>query len=242
MSDVTTATPQARVSPFDLVARRAYMVLPGLYAWGTTVATPAGAAGASLWVRTSALVALVALLVGPFLIPERARLGRAIGVHGFVGFCLLTWVLLGGALSVQRLDPLRALLGALGWMLFAFGWGSVRELGHVPEEDPHALPGPPLSRRGRLPPLATALFALALLGALAPMLAAWRVARPTHALMAHSVAMLCAILVLSAGARLAVERDTWRAPPPERRFLASMRPLSVLALTLVLGLMVWMLR
>jgi hypothetical protein len=81
-----------------------------------------------------------------------------------------------------------------------------------------------------------------LLGALAPMLAAWRVTRPTHALLAHAAAMLCAILVLSAGARLSVERGKWRAPPPERRLQAATRPLAALALTLALGFTVWMLR
>ena len=135
---------EVRERLFDRLSGSTNMLLPGAYAWLTTVALPAAQRGVSGAARVAAFAALVALLSGPLVALSRQRLGRAIGVLLFVGLCTLSWALLGPAIGIERLEPVRALLGTVGWILFALGWGSVRETGTVPEEDPNALPGPPL--------------------------------------------------------------------------------------------------
>src|SRR5688572_21284843 len=123
-------------------AERANILLPGLYAWLLTVGEPATGAGVGWKARALAFLALVALVLGPLLAPDRPIHGRACGVYGFIGLSTLAWWQLGPVVSAEELDPLRAALGALGWMLYAFGWGKTRGRGLVPEDDPHVVPGP----------------------------------------------------------------------------------------------------
>ena len=118
------------------LAERANILLPGLYAWLLTVAEPATGAGVGLLARMLAFLALIALVTGPFLAPDRPVLGRVFGIYGFVGLSVLAWSQLGSAVSAEQLDPLRAALGAFGWVLYAFGWGKTRGRGRVPEDDP----------------------------------------------------------------------------------------------------------
>lgn len=212
------------------------MLLPGLYAWVSTVAAPVAARGASPWARVTALAALIALVTGPLLALERPRLGRAIGVHVFVALSLATWLLADALVAVQQLEPVRASLGAVSWALFAFGWGTARTVGDVPEEDPHALPGPPLVPRNQLPKGTLVVFAVSLLGALFPLLSAWRVLRPGHALLAQAVAVACAIALVTAGARIALARAGWQpVTPPRARLAAASRPLALVTLLLAAG-------
>lgn len=219
---------------------RANILLPGLYAWVATVMTPASFRGTSTLARVFAMLALVALVAGPLVALDRERLGRAIGVLGFVALCVVTWVLLGSQISVQRLDPLRAALGGVGWALFAFGWGALRHRDHVPEEDPHALAGAPLPARGRLPLGGAVIFGVGMLSALVPLLLAWRIDRTAHALFGHAVALLAAIAVVNAAAKIAVDRGRSRPLKPARlRVNAAVRPLAVLGMLLAAGL-VWL--
>jgi hypothetical protein len=219
------------------------MLLPGLYAWVATVAALASQRGTPMLSRLTALTALVALVAGPLVALDRPRLGRVLGVHTFVALCIATWALLGPGVSVTRLDPTRAFLGALGWGLFAFGWGTLRNVGSVPEEDPHAILGPPLPQRGRLPRGAAALLAVSVVSAVVVLLLAWTIDRPSHALFGHAAAVLAAIALVSAGARIAVSRSEPRVPTsPRQRLDAAARPLAAVALALSLGLLWLILR
>lgn len=213
-------------------------LLPGLYAWLTTVGSPATARGASLAARAAAFLALACLVAGPVVALERPRLGRALGVLAFVGFSLVTWLLLGPLIGVQRLEPLRAGLGMAGWALFALGWGSMRRADAVPEDHPHAVAGESLSARGALPRGAVAVVLLGTLAAAAPIYYAWTVTRAQHALLAHAVALACALGLVDAGSVIAVERGKWRPVlPPRRRLGAAARPLAVLTFLLFIGLL-----
>jgi hypothetical protein len=166
-------------------------------------------------------------------------MGRAVGVLGFVALSMLTWLLLGPQVGIDRLGPFQAALGGLGWVAFAFGWGSLRELGSVPEEHPNVLSGSPLLARGRLPAHALVVVVTSVLGALTCLALAWRVDRAEHAMLAHGCAIGCAIALLAAGARLAVSRSDDTAPrSPTRRLSAASRPLAGLVLLLAAGL-VW---
>jgi hypothetical protein len=219
-------------------AQQGNILLPGLYAWLTTVAYPATQRGASGFAKVTAFAALLALVSGPIVALERPRIGRAIGLLSFVGLSLATWLALGSLLGIQRLEPMRASLGSVGWALFAFGWGDVRRAGSVPEDDPNFLPGPRLPARDKAPPLAMAVFLLGVLGAMVPLFLAWRELRPRHALLAHAAALLWAVALVTAAARIAVGRSALeRVEPARLRVSAAVRPLVLLTLALGLGLL-----
>lgn len=223
-------------------AVRANLLVSGAYAWLTTVAAPTlgrGGIGAHL----SAAAALLSLAGGLLLAPRMPRVGRLVTMAGFVGCSTLTWALLGDALDVERLEPVRAASGALGWMLFALGWGAVRNVRSVPENDPRVIAGTPLSPRQSLPLMTHLVFGVALLGGLLPWLLAWRVTRPEHALFAHAVGLLCALGMVAVGAQVSVGRTRERVlPRPAARLSAASGAFAALVVVSVLGIVVWLVR
>jgi hypothetical protein len=221
---------------------RVNLFVSGLYAWLATVGAPTIGRG-DLGAHLSAAGALILLVGGLLVAPRFPRVGRAVTMGGFVGLSVLTWVLLGDLLEVNQLEPVRAASGALGWVLFAFGWGAVRNVHSVPENDPRVIAGQPLAPRRALPPTTYVVFGLALLGALAPWLLAWRVTRPEHALFAHATALLCAIAMVSVGAQVSVQRGRrWLPPRPSDRFNAASTALAAMVLVAVLGVAAWWVR
>jgi hypothetical protein len=124
----------------------------------------------------------------------------------------------------------------VGWALFALGWGTVRSVGSVPEEDPHAIVGAPLPPRARLPRAALIVFSVGLVGSLVPLMLAWRVIRPGHALLAQAAAISCAVAVVTSAAKIALAQGSWqRQTPPRSRLIAASRPLALLTVMLALG-------
>ena len=224
----------------DLVVRT-NMLLPGMYAWVSTVATPAFRREVGWGPRSLALLSLCFLLAGPLVALARPGLGRALGIYGYVATAVATWLWVSPQIAVDQVEPIRAALGAAGWALFAVGWGAVRSIGQVPEEDPHAIKGPPLPARGHLPPIAYLVLGVGLLGALAPPFLAWRVTRPEHALLGHAVAVLCSLALLGASAKIAVERAKWApVPTASARINSAAGALMLLGVVLAMGF-VWLL-
>jgi hypothetical protein len=216
--------------------RRANVLLPGVYAWAATVLYPALLHGVGGPARFVAFFAPVPLLVGLSLAHARPALARALALNAFVGSCLLTWILLGDLLAVDRLDPIRAALGGFGWVLFAFAWGASREPKRVPEDDPRALHGDALTPRGTLAPGASGVLTVALVGAALPLVLAWRVTRPPHALLAHAVAVAAAVALVSSGAEVATQRGKWAPIEPSSRRLASASvSLAALGVLIIVG-------
>ena len=223
----------------QLLAAPANILVPGLYAWATTVAAPAFSDRGSLASRLAAGAAAGALLVGPLLVQHHPRAGRAVGILVFGALCVASWALGGRALGVTEVDPIRAALGALGWALFAFGWGAVRLPMPVSDQDVESsADGRPLLPRGALPPAARLIFAVSLIGGVAPMLVAWRVARPEQGLLGHAVATLCAIAMVTAGAHIALERPARRVfLGPRNRVVRAARPLVLVMLLVAVGVL-----
>ena len=126
-------------------------------------------------------------------------------------------------------------------MVFALGWGSVRQPGVVPEEHPRFLRGvEPLKPRRALPRATLVVFALAVVCALAPWLAAWTVARREHALLAHALGLGAAMWILVSGSNVAVSLGALRSfPKPRARFKAAVAPLVWAGLVLAVGLIYW---
>ncbi|HLV64501.1 MAG TPA: hypothetical protein VKY73_01755 [Polyangiaceae bacterium] len=221
-------------------AFRGSRLFPGVYAWATTVASPAFARDASVLTRLAAVAALLGLFAGVYWLGRVPRLGRVLGIHGFIGLAMATWVSARHDGIQLAPEPLVAAFGALGWMIYAFGWGELRGPLTVPEDDPRVIPGAPLASRGALGRRATLAFSLGLVGALSFVVLAFRVARPTHAILAHAVALAAGLWVLGAATRVALER----APRPRGsnadRVAAASGTLSALLIVLGLG-MLWLL-
>jgi len=183
------------------LAERTRVLLPGAYAWLLTVGLPVAARGVRPAPRLVALAGLLALVSSLFLVERRPNLGRALGIVVFVGCAVLTWALLGADSSPVHLDRIRTALGTLGWVLYAFGWGrvgiSVRPAAEI-------APGATLVPRSRPHPLGLPIVGFAVLSTLVFEALAFRVDRAEHAVLAHATAAACALLVLSAGSRLAL--------------------------------------
>jgi hypothetical protein len=215
---------------------RANKLLPGLYAWTATVAAPAAAAEAGSAARVTSVLALLSLVLGPWL-SERPALGRALGIHAFVGFSLACWALSLQAGVELAPEPLRAALGALGWMVYAFGWGELGRPLRVPENDPAVLGGPALSPRADLPRRASAVFALGVAGALALLGLAWRVSSVPETVMAHAVAISAGLWLLSSTTQVALTEAPRPKGSTHERLTRVSGTLSLLSIALGLGLL-----
>jgi hypothetical protein len=198
----------ASAAPSDVLplAERTRVLLPGLYAWLLTVGLPVLARGVRSGPRLAAAGALLALVLSLLVVGRRLALARLLGIYGFVFASALTWALLGSDLSPVHLDRIRTALGMLGWVLYAFGWGRV----HAPPADRHAhvASGALLVPRSRLHPRATTIVAFAVVAALVLEGLAFRVDRAEHSVLAHAVAVACALLVLGTASRVALAQGT----------------------------------
>ncbi len=236
--ELQTPSPSRSDLPRALRALRGRLstVLPGVYAWLTTVALPSVQHEARAGARLSAFFALLALLAAPLFIDERPRLGRALGIYSFVGCSLLTWALLGAGFVQSQGDPLLSALGAIAFTLYALGWGSLRRRDAVPEDAPNVIPGPPLRPRSRPQGSPPMVFGLISAAALVPICLAFRVVDPARALFGHAAATVGAIVSITVGARVAVsigQRE--RLPPVAERLNAAAVPLALMALVFGLG-------
>jgi hypothetical protein len=211
-------------------------VVPGLYAWLATVALPALERGASSWARLPAVVALGVLLASSAIGASRPRLARWLGVQGFAVCCLVAWSLLSRELASDSFDPVRGAFGALGFLLHALAWGAP----HTPEatEPARVVPGAHLVARARPSALAPpALGVAVLLALLAPALA-FGARNPSAALLAHAVALGCAVLSISAAGAIVLrfgrplDFPAWRI-----RGTRAIWSLSLLSLALGAGLL-----
>jgi hypothetical protein len=212
------------------------LLISGTYAWLLTVVSLAWGARHG-WALGAAFGAIAHLWVGVFLSRRRAVLGRSIAMVGFLGLSACTWVLLGLHLHVANLEPIRAALGALGWLVFALSWGAVRQAGSKPEDDPRFVRGAELLIPRRALPRATLFtFALTVVCAFAPWLAAWAVVRREHALLAHALGLGAAMWILAGGSQIAVSlgvQRTW--PSPRNRVSAALSPLAWACALLAIG-------
>jgi hypothetical protein len=93
--------------------------IPGVYAWAVTVAPVAWSRGAPWLAKGAAIAGLVALSVAVLVERRSATWSRVVSVWGLVSTSGCVWALAPGASSPPRLDPIRAVLGMLGWALFA---------------------------------------------------------------------------------------------------------------------------
>lgn len=235
-SDAADAAPRFAWATALVSGQYANVLLPGLYAWLTTVAYPATNAPHRGAASIASIAALVSLVLGPVFRATEPGRARLVGVILYLACCAVTWLLTGPALAMERVEPVRAALGGVAWALFAFGWGAVRKPGDVPENNPRAVVDEVLTARRSLPTGAYVVFAVAIAASLVPIFLAWRVLRTEHALFAHAAAIACAIALVTAGARIAVGRGQWRPRgTPAQRLNRAALPLTIVALLAFIG-------
>lgn len=214
-------------------------VVPGLYSWLATVLLPVTQRGASVGARLFAGIALGALIGAYVLFSKHGRLARGLGVYVFILSCFMTWALLGGQLRSDQLDPVRGALGAVGFLLHALAWGAQPK---TPEEPPpdNLVPGSPLQPRHHPARSAPVAFGIGIVLALSPMAVAFGVERPAASLLAHTLALGCALLLVAASIDVALRMGKSQQFPAWRaRSARAVWPLGALTFALGVGL-IWL--
>jgi hypothetical protein len=208
--------------------------VPGLYAWGVTVAPVAWSRGASVVSKIAAVAALTALAVGVATERRWGLRARIPALWAFVLCCALAWSAAPGALAPLRIDAPRGAAGMLGWALFALASAAPalqarRADGHVLLDEPELAPRRGL-RRGDALYLAGSAVAAILL-----QLSGWRVTSPERALLVRLVALAAGLALIGAAVDVALARHAPRVTRSSqrrlRRGLATFVVLAVLGLT-----------
>jgi hypothetical protein len=184
----------------------------GLVAWTVTLAPVPLSPRAPLSARVIAFTALGVGLAGTLSLATRPRLGRALGIGGFLALSCLSWALASASRVGAAVDPVRGFLGVLAWALYAASWSHPWS---VPDDSLTTAPDGEtrgLSPRRPPPRAALAVGALGGVGALLCLALSYRVDDPTRSLFARALAILAGVLLVSHSATLATiagreERD-----------------------------------
>ena len=225
------AAPEKGASSALLQAGVAQRIACAAFAWAATVAPFMLARSTSWAARAAAVLALVVGVAGPLWVPTRRRIGRHLGISAFLTLTALTWVLLRGALAVERLDPILATIGSLSWGLFAFSWG---EPWWVRQEAQTEDASPILRARAELPPYAVPIAAVGVVSSLLLMGLAWHVREPSRALFAQAAAIGVGVALVSVAAHIAIGRNKVRQTSPAMP-RAGRRALVALVVAAVIG-------
>jgi hypothetical protein len=209
-------------------------LLPGAYAWLSTVLLPVQSLNGAWPVRTLAWASVVTLLLAELPLMNRFRSLRGVACVAFIAGCLTTWILLAEQLRAVPVDAIQAAVGGIGWVLFAL---SVQSDPRVPESDLSRLQPVASSRRRRFSPSLDVAFLVLVLAGLLPLFLAWRVERAMHAALAQVVACAAALAGLSLAGSLVDAAALRRNFSQTRaRWADSWSTLAMLALLLVAGL------
>ncbi|MBK9261695.1 MAG: hypothetical protein IPM54_18050 [Polyangiaceae bacterium] len=216
-------------------------LLAAFVAWSATVAPAVLSRSAPRSAVLVALLALAAGLVGPMLRSSRPRLARHVGLTLF--FVLITgaWLLASAALEPLRLDPLRASIGAIAWGAFALSWREPWEV-DVSSADASEPGAPLLQARSALPRGAIFVMTVGVGAGLVFLVLAWNVRDEDRALVAHALAVACAVAIITVAASAAVERGRRPSRSNRRVTPAAGRALLLLFTFIAAGIAVVFLR
>jgi hypothetical protein len=186
--------------------------VPGVYAWGVTVAPVAWARGASTPAKVAAVTALLALGVGVMSERHWSGRARAAGFWGFVVAATAAWSLAPPGLGAPRIDALHGLAGVFGWGLFAYA-AAAPALPSAPDGGLALVDAPTtvarqMSRGDTLYIVGGAFVAAVQQGI------GWRVANGERSLLVRFVALAAGLATISAATQLALARRLPRAPQP----------------------------
>jgi hypothetical protein len=218
------------------VGAAAQATVPGVYAWGVTVAPAAWSRGAPVLAKIAAIAAVLALLGG--VAGERAWGGRVrvVSLWGFVLASALAWSAAPASLGPLRIDAPRGIAGMLGWALFAFASAAPALQG--PREEDRLVPGEELvARKGVARGDAIYIAGGALVAAVLQLMG-WRAPTAERALLVRFVALATGLAILGAATQVALARHSVRLRQSRtrrlRRAMAVLVTLALLALTGVL--------
>ncbi len=215
------------------------VLVPGMYAWTVTVVPIASSPTAPQIARLFAFLAIVAATVGAFAAKDQPNLGHAIGIGAFLALSLTVWVLNPHALGVGRLDPIRAIAGSLGWILFTLGWGTPWRPGVHPEDNPRAVLSPKLEPRKHRTLRAQVVVGMAIVGGLACLLLAFRASDPGRSLLMHGVAVACAVGLVSASCRISLAQGQKTKAHSPRSRLSYALPWLMALVAVLAALIAW---
>jgi hypothetical protein len=218
------------------VGAAAQASIPGIYAWGVTVAPAAWSRGAPLVAKIAAVAAVLALAGGVF--GERLWGGRArtLSLWGFVLACALAWSAAPGALGPLRIDAPRGAAGMIGWALFALASAAPALQGRR-EEDRLVAGAELVPRKGLARGDAAYVTGGAVIAA-ALQVIGWRAASAERALLVRFVALAAGLAIIGAVTEVALARHAARVRRSRsrrlRRAMAALVVLAILGLTGVL--------
>lgn len=120
MSQAPAAPKTSLVSRISELGASAQASIPGLYAWGVTVATCAFVKGVPWQTKLLALLGPLALGASVLVDKDRPAVARNVSVFGLVVSSLVVWALVPEHAGPAHLDTTRGVLGMIGWGVFAF--------------------------------------------------------------------------------------------------------------------------
>ena len=237
------AKPNARATPvlarIGAIGATAQASVPGLYAWGVTVAPAAWSRGAPLIAKGFAVAGLVALVAGISMERRWGARARYVAVWGLVVTSAVVWIAAPAALGPLRLDAPRGVAGAVGWALFAFASAAPALRADAPPTarivDADPLRPRAHLRRGDVIYIGAAIVCAAALQALG-----WSIVVPERALLVRFSTLACALALIGAATTISLARHARAAPRSTRsRMRAALVSVVLLAVLSALGVAVW---
>lgn len=210
--------------------------VPGVYAWGVTVAPAAWSRGASAFPRVASIVALAALAAGVLAERRWGWRARVASLWGFVLACALAWSAVPAALGPLRIDVPRGIAGMVGWALFAMASAAPALQGRREPErvvlDDELAPRTGVARGDAAYVAAGALLAGSL------QLIGWQVTSPERMILVRFVAVAAGLALVGAATDIALARHLPRvARSRGRRLRRAMAAFVLLALLGLAGLL-----
>ncbi len=212
MRDGPPPPPRPRPRVADLGAS-AQAAIPAFYAWGVTVAPAAWGKGVSPFAKGFAILGVVLVGAATLVERDRPRLARPLSVWGLAVTSVIVWLLAGPTSVAGRGDVLIGLLGALGWLLFAFA-SSAPPLRRQVLAPARISAGPRLRPRVEIPRFDALYVLFGVSAAIGLQAVGWRVSSPERAMLVRLVMLAAGLAVLGAATDLAVSRH---APRPLAR-------------------------
>jgi hypothetical protein len=202
---------------FSAAGATAQAAVPGLYAWGITVAPAAWARGSSAVSKVASIVAVLALAAGVAAGAKASVQARVAALWTFVLACALAWSAAPAAMAPVRVDALRGVAGMTGWALFALASAAPALQGRREQERVEA--GAVLPPRRTVARGDAAYVAVGVALAFMVQLFGWGVATPERAMLVRITGIAAGIAIVGSATDIALARHLVRTPRSRARRL-----------------------
>jgi hypothetical protein len=194
--------------------------VPGLYAWGVTVAPAVFARGVHVhWTaKALAIGGVVSLVLAVALERRLGPRARYLAVWGLSLTSGVAWLIVPAAtLGPMRLDYARGVAGMLGWALFAFSCAAPA-LARDPTSAKRQVDEAPLRPRAQIRRGDAVYITAAVVVVAALQIVGWRVATPERALLVRLVSVAVGLALIGAATSISLARHgkTLQASTPIR--------------------------